>query len=51
MNQAGVDLDTSIYAGELFPKFGPTEEAEVVKQYAAVGTTLDQINAIMGDCK
>lgn len=50
VNETGV-TNTSIYAGELFPKFGLIQEAQVAKQYAGVGTTLEQIVAIMGDCR
>lgn len=51
VNQTDV-VNTSTYAGQIFPKFGPVQDAEVAKQYAGVGsTTLDQIIAIMGDCK
>ncbi|KAJ3743975.1 Alpha/Beta hydrolase protein [Lentinula detonsa] len=49
VDQTGVVMDTSTYAGQLFPKFGPEQNNEVAKQYAGLGTTLNQINNIMGD--
>ncbi|KAJ4480186.1 Alpha/Beta hydrolase protein [Lentinula aciculospora] len=49
VDQTGVIMNTSIYAGQLFPKFSVEQENEVAKQYAGLGTTLDQINDIMGD--
>ncbi|KIK58008.1 hypothetical protein GYMLUDRAFT_45569 [Collybiopsis luxurians FD-317 M1] len=46
----GVVMNTATYAGELFPKFGQAQEAEVAKQYANVGgSTLGAIIDIMGD--
>ncbi|KAJ3916723.1 Alpha/Beta hydrolase protein [Lentinula edodes] len=49
VDQTGVVMNTSIYAGQLFPKFGSAQDNEVAKQYAGLGTTLNQINNIMGD--
>ncbi|KAE9383198.1 alpha/beta-hydrolase, partial [Gymnopus androsaceus JB14] len=49
VDATGVVMNTSIYAGELFPKFGAAQDAEVAQQYTGLGTTLDQIIAIMGD--
>ncbi|KAE9407595.1 alpha/beta-hydrolase [Gymnopus androsaceus JB14] len=49
VDATGVIMNTSIYAGELFPKFGAAQDAEVAQQYTGLGTTLDQIIAIMGD--
>ncbi|KAE9402363.1 cephalosporin esterase [Gymnopus androsaceus JB14] len=49
VNATGVVMNTSIYAGELFPKFGAAQDAEVAQQYAGLGPTLDQIIAVMGD--
>ena len=45
-------MNTSIYAGELFPRFGPAQDDEVEKLYVGVGDSiLEEIDAIMGDCK
>ncbi|KAL0065729.1 hypothetical protein AAF712_007212 [Marasmius tenuissimus] len=37
------------YAGKLFPKFGPEQEAAVPQQYDGLGSQLNQTNAIMGE--
>ncbi|KAJ8083146.1 hypothetical protein PM082_009015 [Marasmius tenuissimus] len=37
------------YAGKLFPKFGPEQEAAVTQQYDGLGSQLNQTNAIMGE--
>ncbi|KAJ3841175.1 Alpha/Beta hydrolase protein [Lentinula raphanica] len=49
VDQTGVVMNTTTYAGQLFPKFGPEQDDAVSKQYAGLGTTLNQINNIMGD--
>ncbi|KAF5352251.1 hypothetical protein D9757_012516 [Collybiopsis confluens] len=50
VDQTGVVMNTSAYAGQLFPRFGSAQDEQVANQYANAGTsTLDQINAIMGD--
>jgi len=49
VDATGVVMNTSVYAGELFPKFGAAQDAAVARQYVGLGTTLDQIIAIMGD--
>ncbi|KAE9388041.1 alpha/beta-hydrolase, partial [Gymnopus androsaceus JB14] len=49
VDATGMVMNTSIYAGKLFPKFGAAQDIEVAQQYTGLGPTLDQIIAIMGD--
>ncbi|KAI3615392.1 cephalosporin esterase [Moniliophthora roreri] len=41
--------DAARYASSVFPRLGPREVMEAAKQYAAVGSPLDQVNQIMTD--
>jgi len=50
VDQTGVVMNTSTYAGELFPRFGPEQTDQVQKLYVGVGDSiLEEIDAIMGD--
>ncbi|KAK1221633.1 hypothetical protein PQX77_015548 [Marasmius sp. AFHP31] len=37
------------YAGNLFPKFGPKQEAAVTRLYNGLGSQLDQVNLVIGE--
>ncbi|KAE9408462.1 alpha/beta-hydrolase [Gymnopus androsaceus JB14] len=49
VNQASPITNVSLYAGTLFPKFGPTQDNETAEIYASLGTPLEQDNDIMGE--
>ena len=38
------------YVSQLFPNFGPQEISAAVAQYAGLGTSIFQVNAIMSEC-
>ncbi|KAF9260763.1 alpha/beta-hydrolase [Marasmius fiardii PR-910] len=48
VNQAA-SANITIYAGQLFPKFGPQQEAAVTRQYNGLGSQLNQQNLAMGE--
>jgi hypothetical protein len=45
-----LDYDVAEYARNLFPLFGAKESNAVASTYQSLGSPLDQVNAIMGDC-
>jgi hypothetical protein len=49
VNQS-LDYDVAEYARNLFPLFGAKESNAVASTYQSLGSPLDQVNAIMGDC-
>jgi hypothetical protein len=49
INQS-LDYDVAEYVRNLFPLFGPKESNAVASTYQSLGSPLDQVNAIMGDC-
>ena len=51
VNQTNPITNISLYAGTLFPKFGPKQDSETAKLYASLGTPLEQDEAIMAECK
>jgi hypothetical protein len=44
------DYDVAEYARNLFPLLGVAESNAVASTYQSLGSPLDQVNAIMGDC-
>ncbi|KAE9408460.1 alpha/beta-hydrolase [Gymnopus androsaceus JB14] len=49
VNQTNPITNVSLYAGTLFPKFGPTQDNETAEIYASLGTPLEQDDAIMAE--
>jgi hypothetical protein len=43
--------NTTLYAGQLFPKFSAEQAQAVARQYAGLGSPLNQTNLIQGECK
>ncbi|KAE9408455.1 alpha/beta-hydrolase [Gymnopus androsaceus JB14] len=49
VNQTNPITNVSLYAGTLFPKFGPKEDSETAEIYASLGTPLEQDDTIMAE--
>jgi hypothetical protein len=49
INQS-LNYDVAEYVRNLFPLFGAKESNAVASTYQSLGSALDQVNAIMGDC-
>ncbi|KAK7461911.1 hypothetical protein VKT23_008342 [Stygiomarasmius scandens] len=45
----GPTVNTTVYAGQLFPNLGLEQQQEAAKQYAGLGTPLNQVNLMMGE--
>jgi len=45
----GPTVNTTIYAGQLFPNFELEQQQETARLYAGLGTPLDQVNRMMGE--
>ncbi|KAF5309277.1 hypothetical protein D9758_018952 [Tetrapyrgos nigripes] len=43
--------NTTFYAEQLFPNFGIQQDRETARQYAGLGSQLNQINLIQGECR
>jgi hypothetical protein len=50
VNQSA-EYDVAEYVRNLFPLFGVEESNAAAALYASLGSPLDQVNAIMGDCQ
>ena len=50
VNQASTDTVTD-YVSQLYPTITPALAASAAAQYAGLGTTIFQKNAIYGECK
>ncbi|KAE9408465.1 alpha/beta-hydrolase, partial [Gymnopus androsaceus JB14] len=49
VNQTNPITNMSLYAGTLFPKFGPKQDSKTAELYASLGTPLEQDDAIMAE--
>ncbi|KAK7462813.1 hypothetical protein VKT23_007393 [Stygiomarasmius scandens] len=45
----GPTVNTTVYAGQLFPNFELEQQQEAARLYAGLGTPLDQVNRMMGE--
>ena len=52
MNQATADtIETSQFVAQLFPELGTAGVAAATAQYAGLGTSVFQADAMMGECE